>query len=109
MGNMRGGFGGGGFNMQNLMKQAQKMQENMQKANEELENCEIEATVGGGMVTVVVTGKKRVKQVKLKKEAVDPDDIEMLEDLLVAGFNEACAKADEKASELMPANLNGLM
>ena len=102
-----GGFGGG--NLQNLMRQAQKMQEDMQKASEELQNCEVEATVGGGMVTVVMTGKKVVKAVKLKKEAVDPDDIEMLEDLLVAGFNEACSKADEKASELMPNNLNGLI
>ncbi len=109
MGNMRGGFGGGGFNMQSLMKQAQKMQEDMQKANEELENSEIEATVGGGMVTIIMSGKKVVKSIKIKKEAVDADDIEMLEDLLVAGFNEAAAKVDEKASELMPANLNGLM
>lgn len=105
---MKGGFGGG-FNMQSLMKQAQKMQEDMQKANEELETTEVTATVGGGMVTVVMTGKKQVKSVKLKKEAVDPDDIEMLEDLLVAGFNEACAMADEKTNELMPNNLNGLI
>ena len=107
MGNMR--FGGGGFNMQSLMKQAQEMQEQMQKANEELENSEIEATVGGGMVSVVMTGKKVVKSIKIKKEAVDADDVEMLEDLLVAAFNEAATKVDEKASELMPANLNGLM
>jgi len=103
------GFGGGGFDMQSLMKQAQKMQADMQKASEELENSEIEASVGGGMVTIVMNGKKVVKSIKIKKEAVDVDDIEMLEDLIVAGFNEASAKVDEKASELMPANLNGLM
>lgn len=109
MGNFRGGFGGGGFNMQSLMKQAQKMQEDMQKAQEELENTNVEASVGGGMVTIVMTGKKVVKSVKLKKEAVDPDDIEMLEDLIVAGINEASAKVDELTSEKMPAGLDGLM
>ena len=108
MGNFKGGFGGG-FNMQSLMQQAKKMQEDMQKAQEELENAEVVATVGGGMVEITMTGKKELKSVKLKKEAVDPDDIEMLEDLLVAGFNEALSKADELANEKMPQGLNGLM
>jgi len=109
MGNFKGGFGGGGFNMQNLMKQAQKMQEDMAKAQEELESAEIEATVGGGMVTVIMNGKKVVKSVKLKKEVVDPNDIEMLEDLIVAGINEANAKVDDIASQKMPNGLGGLM
>ena len=108
MGNFKGGFGGG-FNMQSLMQQAKKMQEDMQKAQEELENAEVVATVGGGMVEITMTGKKEIKSVKLKKEVVDPDDIEMLEDLLVAGFNEAIEKADELANEKMPQGLNGLM
>lgn len=108
MGNFKGGFGGG-FNMQSIMQQAKKMQEDMQKAQEELENAEVTASVGGGMVEITMTGKKELKSVKLKKEAVDPDDIEMLEDLLVAGFNEALTKADELASEKMPQGLNGLM
>lgn len=109
MGNFRGGMGGGGFNMQSLMQQAKKMQEDMQKAQEELENAEIVATVGGGMVEITMNGKKELKSVKLKKEVVDPEDIELLEDLLVAGFNEALAKADEMASAKMPQGLNGLM
>jgi len=109
MGSYKGGFGGGGFNMQSLMQQAKKMQEDMQKAQEELESAEIVSTVGGGMVTITMNGKKEVKSVKLKKEVVDPDDIEMLEDLLVAGFNEAIAKAEELASQKMPQGLNGLM
>lgn len=108
MGSFKGGFNGG-FNMQSLMQQAKKMQEDMQKAQEELENAEVVATVGGGMVEITMTGKKELKSVKLKKEVVDPDDIEMLEDLLVAGFNEALAKVDEIASEKMPQGLNGLM
>lgn len=110
MGNYGGkGFGGGGFNMQNLMQQAKKMQEDMQRAQEELANEEVEATVGSGMVTMIMSGKKQLKSVKLKKEVVDPDDIEMLEDLLVACFNEVSAKADELAESKMPQGLNGLM
>ncbi len=102
-------MGFGGFNMQGLMKQAQKMQEDMLKAQEELENATVEATVGGGMVTVVMNGKKDIQSVKLAKEVVDPDDIEMLEDLIVAGFKEACAKADELSQSKMPSGINGLM
>lgn len=109
MGSYKGGFGGGGFNMQSLMQQAKKMQEDMQKAQEELESAEIVSTVGGGMVTITMNGKKEVKSVKLKKEVVDPDDIEMLEDLLVAGFKDASAQVDEMASAKMPQGLNGLM
>lgn len=97
-----GGFGGGG-NMQNLMKQAQKMQEQMAKAQEELEESELQASSGGGLVTVTVNGKKEIRGVAIKPEAVDPDDVEMLEDLIVAAINEAYAKADELAKEKMGA------
>lgn len=97
-----GGFGGGG-NMQSLMKQAQKMQEQMAKAQEELEEAELEASSGGGLVTVTVNGKKEVRAVSIKPEAVDPDDVEMLEDLIIAAINEAYAKADELTKEKMGA------
>ena len=96
------GFGGG--NMQNLMAQAQKMQrqmqEKMEKAEEELNNAEIEGTAGGGMVKVVVDGHKNIKSLSIKPEAVDPDDVEMLEDLIVAALNEANSKAEEMEHEL---------
>ena len=108
----RGGFPGGmGMpgNMNNLMKQAQKMQKQMEETTKELEEQEVTATAGGGAVSVTVSGKKEVTAVKLDKEVVDPDDIEMLEDLIVAGVNEAIAKADELASSTMPTGLNGLM
>ena len=105
------GFGGG-MNMQNLMKQAQKMQaemqEKMEKAQEELENTTVTGTSGGGMVEVSCTGTKKITEIKIKPEIVDPDDIEMLEDLIVAGVNEALSKADELEKSLkgdMPAGL----
>lgn len=111
MGGYRGGNfgGGGGFNMQSLMQQAKKMQEDMQKAQEELENTEVEASVGSGIVTMVMNGKKQLKSVKIKPEAVDPDDVEMLEDLILACFNEVSAKAEELAESKMPQGLGGLM
>ncbi|MGI6701042.1 MAG: YbaB/EbfC family nucleoid-associated protein [Christensenellales bacterium] len=97
-----GGFGGfGGGNMQQLMKQAQKMQQDMAKAQEELKNSTVEAEAGGGMVKVVMSGDRRVNEIKIKKEAVDPDDIEMLEDLIIAALNEASGKVDELSEELM--------
>lgn len=99
MNNFRGGFGGG--NMQNIMRQAQKMQEDMLKAQEELANSIVTATAGGGMVEIQMTGKKVIKSIKLKREAVDPDDIEMLEDLLVACINDANNKADALSQEKM--------
>ena len=102
-------FGGG--NMQNLVRQAQKMQEQMQaqmaKAEEELENAELKGVAGGGMVEVTINGKKQVLGVSIKPEVVDPDDIEMLEDLIVAAFNEAASKADELESQVKP-NTGGL-
>ncbi len=99
MNNFRGGFGGG--NMQNIMRQAQKMQEDMMKAQEELANSVVTATAGGGMVEIQMTGKKVIKSIKLKREAVDPDDIEMLEDLLVACINDANNKVDALSQEKM--------
>ena len=95
---------GGGMNMQNLMKQAQKMQadmqEKMERAEEELENTELTGTSGGGMVEVTCTGKKRVTNIAIKPEIVDPDDIEMLQDLVIAACNEALEKADELEKSL---------
>lgn len=90
----KGGFPGG-MNMQNMMRQAQQMQARMQKVQEELEEREVEATAGGGVVRVVATGKKVIKSIEIKEEAVDPDDVEMLQDLIIAAVNEALAKADE--------------
>ena len=102
-------MGFGGFNLQGLMKQAQIMQEDMMKAQEELENTNVEATVGGGMVTVIMNGKKDIQKIKLAKEVVDPEDIEMLEDLIVAGLKEASKKADELYASKMPSGINGLL
>ena len=101
----KGGFGGfgGGNQMQNLMRQAQKMQEEMQKAQAELEELEVEGSAGGGLVSVTMTGKKVVTSVSIKPEAVDPDDVEMLEDLIIAALNDATAKADEVYAEKMGA------
>ena len=96
----RGGFPGGGMpgNMANLMKQAQKMQRQMEEQAKELEAKEFTATAGGEAVEVTVSGKREVLKVKLAEEVVDPDDIEMLEDLIVAATNEALRKVDEESS-----------
>lgn len=101
MAGFKGGFGGfgGGNQMQQLMKQAQKMQEQMQKAQEELEEAEIEGTSGGGAVTVAMNGKKVVSAIKLDESVVDKDDIEMLEDLIMAAYNDALNKAEKLSNE----------
>lgn len=104
----RGGFPGMGGNMNNLMKQAQKMQKQMEDAQKEIESKSFEASVGGGAVTVTVTGKKQVTAVKIKPEVVDPDDVEMLEDLVLTAINEALKKADEETSALMGKLTGGL-
>lgn len=105
----RGGFGmGGGMNMQAMMKQAQKLQEQMKQAQEEIKNTEVEGSAGG-MVTVTMTGDKRVTAVSIKPEAIDPDDVEMLEDLIAAAFNAATEKADELSASLMPAGVGGML
>ncbi|MBS6476981.1 MAG: YbaB/EbfC family nucleoid-associated protein [Firmicutes bacterium] len=103
-----GGRGfGGGMNMQALMKQAQQMQEQLKKAQDELKESEFIGSAGGGMVNVTVSGAKEVLAVSIKPEAVDPDDIEMLEDLITAAVNDALNKVSEKERELMP-NMGGL-
>ncbi len=93
-----GGFGGMG-NMQQLMRQAQKMQQEMMDAQEELKTIEVTGTSGGGLVEVTMTCEKQVVSLSIKPEAVDPDDIEMLEDLIVASFNDAVSKAEEIREE----------
>ena len=104
MNNFRGGFGGGfnGANLQNLMRQAQKMQEEMEKAKVELERTEFAGTSGGNMVEVVLTGDKKAKKVTIKPEVVDVDDIEMLEDLIVSAINDAVEKITVAESEKLP-------
>lgn len=99
----KGGFPGGfgGMNMGNLMKQAEKMQKDMQKVQEELQEKTVEASSGGGAVTVIVNGKKDLKALTIKPEVIDPDDVEMLQDLILAAVNEGLRKADEIASSEM--------
>lgn len=99
--------------MGSMLKQAQKMQEEMEKTQEELKNKEYTTTVGGGALEVVMTGDKVIKSIKLKPEIVDPDDVEMLEDLIVSGINEVIrtveAEAEEKMSQISGGlNLPGL-
>ena len=104
-----GGFPGGmPGNMKNLMKQAQKMQRQMEETTKELEEKEVTATAGGGAVEVTVSGKKEVVKVKLAEEVVDPDDIEMLEDLIVAATNEALRKMEELSQQSMAKITGGL-
>ena len=106
-----GGFGGG--NMQQLMRQAQKMQENLTKAQEELDEKFYEASSGGGMVSCKVSGKRELLSISIKPEAVDPDDVEMLEDMVLAAVNEALRLGEEtreKAmSALAPGGMGGLL
>lgn len=105
----RGGFPGGmPGNMNNLMKQAQRMQKQMEDKTKEIEEKQWEASAGGQAVTVTVSGKKEVVSVKLAKEVVDPDDIEMLEDLIVAATNEALRKMEEESAEAMSSITGGL-
>ena len=107
----RGGFPGGmGMpgNMNNLMKQAQKMQRQMEEGQKELEAKEFTAKAGGGAVEVTVTGKKEVTKVQLSEEVVDPDDIEMLQDLVMAATNEALRMAEEANNELVGKMTGGL-
>ena len=105
----RGGFPGGmPGNMNNLMKQAQRMQRQMEEKQKELEEKQYSASAGGGAVTVTVSGKKEVLSVKLSEEVVDPDDIEMLEDLIVAATNEAFRQPEEDSSQMMTQLTGGL-
>lgn len=100
------GFGGGAGNMNSMIKQAQKMQDDMAKLQEELEQKVYDVTSGGGAVQVSITGKREIKSITVKPEVVDPDDIEMLQDLLVAAVNEAIRKVDE-ISEKEMSNITG--
>lgn len=105
----RGGFPGGmPGNMNNLMKQAQKMQKQMEETQKQLQETDYEGTAGGGVVKVVINGNKVVKSVSLAEEVVDPDDIEMLEDLIVAATNEALRAMDEDAQSKMGKLTGGL-
>ena len=105
----RGGFPGGmPGNMSNLMKQAQRMQRQMEESQKELETKDFVAKAGGGAVEVTVTGKKEIAKVKLSEEVVDPEDIEMLEDLVMAAANEALRMADEANAEVMSKMTGGL-
>lgn len=111
----RGGFPGmgggfGGMNLNNLMKEAKKMQADLEKSQEELSAKEFDATVGGGAITVKVTGDKQVKEITIKKDVVDPEDVEMLQDLILTCVNEALRKVDAAASASMGKyNIPGLM
>lgn len=105
----RGGFTGGmPGNMNNLMKQAQKMQRQVEEATKELEGKEYTASAGGGAVTVTVSGKKEVTAVKLAEEVVDPEDIEMLQDLIIAAVNEAFRQMEEESGAAMAKLTGGL-
>ena len=105
----RGGFPGGmPGNMNNLMKQAQRMQRQMEEAQKELEEKEITATAGGGAVEITVSGKREITKVKLAEEVVDPDDIEMLEDLIMAAANEAFRKLEEESQSSMSKITGGM-
>lgn len=106
--NSRGMGGMGGGNMQNMLRQAQKMQQDMMKAQEELESKTYEAAAGGGVVTATVSGKKEVTAVTIDPEAVDPDDVEMLQDLIVAAVNEALRKAGDDAASQMSKLTGGM-
>ncbi len=97
----KGGFPGMGGNMNSLMKQAQKFQKQMEEMQKDLGDKRFEASVGGGAVTAVANGKRQLIEVKIKPEVVDPDDIEMLEDLIMSACNEALKKAEDETSNEM--------
>ena len=111
----RGGFPGmgggfGGMNINQLMKEAKKMQADIEKSQQELGEKEFEASSGGGVISVKVSGNKELKEIKIKKEAVDPEDVEMLEDLILSCVNEALRKVDSAQAESMGKyNIPGLM
>ncbi len=110
-GGFPGGMGGfGGMNLGQLMKEAKKMQADMEKSQEELVSKEFEATAGGGAIEVKVSGAKEIKQIKIKKDVVDPEDVEMLEDLILTCVNEALRKVDSaQAQSLGKYNIPGIM
>lgn len=102
-------FGGfGGANIGNLMRQAQKMQEDMARARKELDESEFTSSVGGGMVEVKMMGNRSLKSITIKPEVVDPEDVEMLEDLVVSAINDVLGQIERKEKESMP-NVPGMM
>ena len=110
----RGGFPGmggyGGINMNQIMKEAKKMQADMEKSQEELQAKEFDATSGGGAISVKVSGSKQIKEIKINKDVVDPDDVEMLQDLIITCVNEALRKVDAaQSASLGKYNIPGLM
>lgn len=105
-----GGMGGmGGANMQNLMKQAQKMQQDMLKAQEELETMEFSASSGGGAVKATVTGKKQLVKLEISPEVVDADDVEMLQDLIIAAVNEALKTCEDQSADKISSITGGMV
>lgn len=100
MGNFMGGFGGG--NLQNLMKQAQMMQKNIETIKEKIANTEFLGKCQGDLVTVTLSGERKIKQIKIKPEIVDKDDIEMLEDLVCVAVNDGLLKIEQMEKELLP-------
>ena len=110
-GGFPGGMGGfGGMNLNQLMKEAKKMQADMEKNQEELSQKEFEATAGGGAISVKVSGNKEIKEITIKKEVVDPEDVEMLQDLILTCINEALRKVDSaQAASLGKYNIPGIM
>ena len=110
----RGGFPGmggfGGMNINQLMKEAKKMQADIEKSQTELQAKEFDATAGGGAVSVKVTGAKEIKEITIKKDVVDPDDVEMLQDLILTCVNEALRKVDSaQAASMGKYNIPGMM
>ena len=110
-GGFPGGMGGfGGINMNQIMKEAKKMQADMEKSQEELQAREFEASAGGGAISVKVSGAKEIKEININKDVVDPDDVEMLQDLIITCVNEALRKVDSaQAASLGKYNIPGLM
>ena len=107
-GGYRGGMPMGGMNQMQMMKQAQKMQQDLLKMQQEMETKDYEATAGGGVVTAVANGKRELLRITIDPEAVDPDDVEMLQDMVVAAANEALRKADAEQAASMSKLTGGL-
>ena len=101
-------MGGMGGNMNNMIKQAQKMQQEMMKMQDEMKATEFESTAGGGVITVKVSGSKQILDVNIKPEAVDPDDVEMLQDLIITAVNDAMKKVDEAKNSKMSRLTGGM-
>ena len=104
----KGKFGGMPANMNNMIKQAQKMQQEMLRAQQEIEEKEIEASAGGGAVSVKISGKKELLELNISPEVIDPDDKEMLQDLIIAAVNECMRKADEISAQQMSRLTGGM-